>query len=161
MAQPFIYAEKSISTTEVQRIPMLFMNMRWTRLKWMSGVDWRELSHWTMFLHRGYSHRTCVSGHVTEICYWLTSARIDFPARWGTAPLSSTGACLLECKFSRYVDRKRRTTCLATQVTRFDPFGFLWGFVKNVVYQGDRTTTLEQLRGHITNAAALVTPQKL
>ena len=38
---------------------------------------------------------------------------------------------------------------------------FFWGFVKNVVYQGDRPTTLEELRGRITNAAALVTPQML
>ena len=122
----------------------------------------KELSHWTILLHRGYSHRTCVSEHVTELCYWPTSLRIDFPARWGTAPLSSTGAWLLECKFFRYVDRKSRTPCLATQVIRFDPFGFFfWGFVKNVVYQGDRPTTLEELRGRITNAAALVTPQML
>ena len=32
---------------------------------------------------------------------------------------------------------------------------FFWGFVKNVVYHGDRPTTLEELRGRITNAAAL------
>ena len=41
------------------------------------------------------------------------------------------------------------------------PLNIFWGFVKNVVYQGDRPTTLEELRGHITNAAALVTPQML
>ena len=38
---------------------------------------------------------------------------------------------------------------------------FLWRFVKNVVYQEDRPKTLEELRGRITNAAALVTPQML
>ena len=38
---------------------------------------------------------------------------------------------------------------------------FFWGFVKNVVYQGDRPTTLEELRGRITNAVALMTPQML
>ena len=48
-----------------------------------------------------------VSGHVTELCYWPTSPRIDFPARWGTAPLSLIGAWLRECKFSQYVDQKR------------------------------------------------------
>ena len=31
--------------------------------------------------------------------------------------------------------------------------------MKNVVYQGDRPTTLEELRGRITNAPALVTPE--
>ena len=54
-----------------------------------------------------------------------------------------------------------RTPCLANQVTRFDPFGFFWGFVKNIIYQGDRPTTLDELRGRIKNAAALVTPQML
>ena len=38
---------------------------------------------------------------------------------------------------------------------------FFWGFVKNVVYQGDRTTTLQELKGRITNVAALVTLQML
>ena len=42
-----------------------------------------------------------------------------------------------------------------------NPLDFFWGFVKNVVYQGDTPTTLEELRGRITNAAALVTPQML
>ena len=44
MKQPFFYAAKSISPTAgygVQRIPMLFTIMRETRLKWMSGMDWR------------------------------------------------------------------------------------------------------------------------
>ena len=87
----------------------------------------RNSSHWTILLHRSYSHRTRVSGHVAELCHWPTSPRIDFPARWGTAPISSTGSWLLESKFSRYVDRKRRIPCLATQVTRFDYFGFFSG----------------------------------
>ena len=41
------------------------------------------------------------------------------------------------------------------------PLDFFWGFVKNVFYQWDRPTTSEELRGRITNAAALVTPQML
>ena len=44
---------------------------------------------------------------------------------------------------------------------RFDTFRFLWGFVKTVVYQGDRPTTLEELNYRITNAATLVTPHML
>ena len=38
---------------------------------------------------------------------------------------------------------------------------FSWGFVKNVIYQGNWPTTLEELRGRNTNSAALVTPQML
>ena len=41
------------------------------------------------------------------------------------------------------------------------PLDFSWGFVKNVVYQEDRPTTLEELRGRITNVAVLVTSQML
>ena len=33
------------------------------------------------------------------------------------------------------------------------PLDFFWGLLKNVVYQGDIPTTLEELRGRITNAA--------
>ena len=43
----------------------------------------------------------------------------------------------------------------------WNPLDFLWRFVNNVVYQGDKPTTLEELRGCITNAAVLVSPQTL
>ena len=80
-----------------------------------------------------------VSGHVAELCYWPTSPRIDYPARWGTAPLSLTGALLLECKFSRYVDRKRWTPYLATQVTGLDPFGLFLGICEECCLTKRRT----------------------
>ena len=49
--------------------------------------------------------------------------------------------------------------CRSPNLTPLD--FFFWAFVKNVVYQEDRPTTLEKLRARITNAAALVTPQML
>ena len=160
MKQPFIYAAKSLSTTaryEVQWIPMLFMNMRETCLKWMSGVDWRGTRHWTILLHRDYSHRTCYRTLL------LTNFPQDrFSSKMGHCPI--------------IIDR-----CMTSWMQIFpicgseeeDPLPshpghpiwslwiFFWGFVKNVVYQWDRPTTLEELRGRITNAEALVTPQML
>ena len=41
------------------------------------------------------------------------------------------------------------------------PLDFFLGFCEECVYQGNRPTILEELRGRITNAAALVTPQML
>ena len=120
-----------------------------------------ELSHWTILLHRGYTHRTCVSGHVAELFYWPTSPRIDFPARWGTAALSTGCVTSWMQIFPICGSEEEDPFAWSARSPDLTPLDFFWGFVKNAVYQGDRSTTLEELRGRITYVAALMTPQML
>ena len=120
-----------------------------------------ELSHWTILLHRGYSHRTCVYGHVIELCYWPTSPRSIFQQDGVPPHYHRQVRDLLNANFpDMWIGRGGHLVWphRSPNLTLLD---FFWGFVKHVVYQGDRSTTLEELRGHITNAAAHVTPQML
>ena len=149
MRQSFIYATKSGSTTTgygVQRIPILFMNMREARLKWMSGVEWRGTQSLDML--QNFAIGQFPSGsifqqdealpHYRQVRDFLNE---NFPDMW--------------------IGRGGPLTW-PTRSPNLTPLDFFfWGFVKNVVYQGDRPTTLEELRGHITNAAGLLTPQML
>ena len=110
-----------------------------------------ELSRFTIRLHKVYSYRNCISSRGGEICYWPPSPKIGFSSRMGPRPIIVDWCVTSWMTHSRYMDRKRRTLCLATQVTLFDSWDYVFGgLVNNYVYPWGRLNMLEELRHCIT-----------
>ena len=116
-----------------------------------------ELSHWTILLHRGHVYLDVLQNFVIDQLPPGSIFQQD-----GTLPhYHRQVRDILNANFRDMWIRRGGPLAWPPRSPDLTTLDFFWGFVKNVVYQGDRPTTLEELRGRITNAAALVTPQML